>query len=156
MSTELSRFQFFRGQSAPPTRPPWAIDESDFIKQCTGCGDCTQSCPHHLIKPGRARYPVIDLSSGACDFCEACLKSCSSGALTASDSPWSIKAKIGNSCLTLNKVTCHTCKDECEPEAISFLLKAGGNLSIEVNQNNCTGCGACIAVCPASAITISK
>ena len=50
-------------------RPPWAIDESQFLTLCTRCGDCFKACPNGLIKPAdRPEYdgspiagtPVLD------------------------------------------------------------------------------------------------
>ncbi len=52
-------------------RPPWAIDESQFLTLCTRCGDCFKACPNGLIKPAdRPEYdgspitgtPVLDLA----------------------------------------------------------------------------------------------
>lgn len=71
-------------------RPPWAIDESQFLTLCTRCGDCFKACPNGLIKPAdRPEYdgspiagtPVLDLACGQCSYCGSCARACPTGAL---------------------------------------------------------------------------
>ena len=32
-------------------RPPWAIEESQYLSLCTRCGECFKACPNGLLKP---------------------------------------------------------------------------------------------------------
>ena len=43
-----SRRDFLRGRisrPAPVLRPPWALDERDFLAACTRCDACVRACP---------------------------------------------------------------------------------------------------------------
>lgn len=52
-------------------------------------------------------------------------------------------------------VVCRTCGDACEAAAIRFRPRLGGAALPEVDGEKCTGCGACVAPCPAAAITLA-
>lgn len=63
-------------------------------------------------------------------------------------------AVISPACLALNRVVCRSCAEHCESHAIHFRLAPGGIAVPLVRAERCDGCGACIAVCPTSAITL--
>ena len=161
MSAQVSRMQFLRGDfkgKKTPLRPPWAIAESLFTEICTNCGECISHCPTHIIKSARANFPVIDFSSGECLFCEQCVDVCKPQALLKSrqETPWSIKASINETtCIAYQGVECRSCFDPCETRAIQMPPRLGGICIPVLNSNNCTGCGACFAVCPVQAITMN-
>ncbi len=162
MNTQVSRMQFLRGDfrgKETPLRPPWAIDENLFTEICTNCGDCVSACPENIIKPARACFPVVDFSAGECIFCEQCVDACQPRALLKKPQvdAWSIKACIDeNKCLSYQGVECRSCYDPCEARAITMPPRPGG-ISIPLfNADNCTGCGACVAVCPSSAVDIRQ
>ncbi|MBF0446179.1 MAG: 4Fe-4S binding protein [Magnetococcales bacterium] len=48
-----------------------------------------------------------------------------------------------------------TCRDQCEPRAISFNPVIGGLSPPILDSDLCNGCGACIAPCPSKAINIA-
>ncbi|MEJ1298827.1 MAG: ferredoxin-type protein NapF [Candidatus Sedimenticola sp. (ex Thyasira tokunagai)] len=155
--------QFLRGDfqgAGDPLRPPWSLSELQFQDKCTGCGDCIEACPYHLISEGRAKFPEIDFTNYGCDFCGDCVTACKPGALQrgeASDSsPWNLKATILPACLSLNAVVCRSCGEACEERAISFKLETGGIARPLLDMNSCTGCGECFAVCPIKAVKISS
>lgn len=152
-----SRRAFLRGgrSAVRPLRPPWALAETDFVDACTGCDACVAVCPEQVLRRGEAGHPVFDPSLGACVFCRRCVEACESGAL-ADDAagPWTIRAEVASSCLTLNGVTCFSCRDACGEAAIRFRPALGGARA-ELDASRCTGCGACIGVCPVSAIALS-
>jgi len=156
----ISRTQFLRGDfrgDRHPVRPPWALPEGQFIEICTRCADCVSACPDGLIKNGRGDYPEIDFTQGGCDFCGDCVTACKPKALVQSSStapPWSIVASIEKNCLSLNAVTCRSCGDVCDEEAISFKLQTGGRAIPHLEPELCSGCGECIAVCPVKAVRI--
>jgi ferredoxin-type protein NapF len=70
----------------------------------------------------------------------------------AGETAWPWKAHIAETCLALRQVVCRTCGEQCEAGAIRFQLKTGGMAEPMVNTAACTGCGACMRVCPAGAV----
>lgn len=155
----VSRRQFLRGQFASRMiqRPPWALPEDDFIKACTRCLDCVPVCPTQIIVVVRG-FPEVDFTLGQCTFCGNCATLCKDGALPRADKkavPWSIKARIAATCLAQQDVECRACGDPCEADAIRFSPRAGGPPLPEVDAALCTGCGACVAPCPVTAITLA-
>ena len=162
MCAQVSRIQFLRGDfrgKETPLRPPWAIDESLFVEICTSCGDCIPQCPTHIIKKGRANYPVIDFTSGECLFCEECVNACKPRALlkTTHHTPWSVKATINQEvCISYKGVECRSCYDPCETRAVTMRHRPGSVSIPVISDNVCCGCGACFSVCPVSAITMYK
>ncbi len=160
MAGSINRAQFLTGDflaKGGMIRPPWALLEEQFLDKCTTCGDCIRACPDNLLVAGRAEYPVIDFSLGACDFCQECLFACKPKALAqieTESSPWNIKAEIQPNCLSSNAVMCRSCGDACDEHAIRFELKTGGVAKPILDKDKCTGCGGCFAVCPIDAIQI--
>jgi ferredoxin-type protein NapF len=137
--------------------PPWALKEDAFLKACTQCTECITACPENILRVGNKGYPQVDFQRGECTFCGDCERSCEPHALLDDGrSAWSYRAQINNQCLALKRVMCRTCADCCDARAISFQLAVGGFASPEINLNNCTGCGACIAPCPTGSIEITK
>jgi ferredoxin len=61
---------------------------------------------------------------------------------------------IGPSCLALNRVVCRSCAEHCESHAIHFRLAPGGIAVPLLRAERCDSCGACIPVCPTSAIRL--
>jgi ferredoxin-type protein NapF len=159
----VSRRQFLRGKLShrpAPIRPPWSGAEDDFLARCTRCGDCQPACPTRIITIGDGGFPEIDFRRGECTFCAACVEACQPKALAVRDAdgirqPWRLKAHISDDCFPRHGVVCHTCGDHCAPGAIRFIPQAGTVALPEVIAANCTGCGACLAPCPATAITLA-
>lgn len=136
-------------------RPPWAIAEARFLDLCTACDACVVACPEQVLHRGEGGYPVFEPHSGACVFCRKCVDACDTNALDGEPArPWAIRAEISSSCLTLNGVTCFSCRDACGETAIRFRPALGG-ARVELDASCCTGCGACLGVCPVSAIALS-
>ncbi|MDH5409928.1 MAG: ferredoxin-type protein NapF [Alphaproteobacteria bacterium] len=160
MSGSVSRRALFGGawQGKPaPVRPPWTPPEADFTDRCTGCGDCIPACPPKILIKGRAGYPVVDFSRGACDFCGACAEACPESLFAVREStPWNIKARVNTDCLSIAGVTCRVCAEWCDARAVRFQLEVGGRARPEINDGACTGCGECVAVCPVKAITMEE
>ncbi|MDO8933299.1 MAG: ferredoxin-type protein NapF [Rhodocyclaceae bacterium] len=155
----ISRRQFLRGDiagSKAPLRPPWALPEAQFIDACNRCGACVPACPEKIIVVQRG-YPAIDFSRGACTFCAGCLKACIPGALkeTAGEPPWRVLPRIARNCIANDNAVCRACGDACAATAIRFRPRLGGAARPEVDGAKCTGCGACVAPCPVTAITLA-
>lgn len=164
---ERSRRAFlFGGEPAPSVdtafRPPWALREV-FADRCTGCGACVPACPEGIVALDEKSRAVVDFRRGAglCSFCGACAEACpepvfAAPAVRAATPPWTLRAAIGDDCLTRDGVMCQTCKDACGHGAIRFVYAAGRIPEPSVDVDRCTGCGACAAPCPAAAIEIQR
>lgn len=71
-------------------RPPFSIDELDFLLACSRCGDCIDACPHDIIFPLSSKLgvkvfstPAMDLINQGCHLCEdwPCVRACEKDAL---------------------------------------------------------------------------
>lgn len=169
-STDLKRRAFLRGkisrQDINTIRPPWTIKASLFIDTCTRCDKCITACPEKIIFRGDGGYPEINFQQGECTFCAKCVDACETSAfinlpankkidsLIEIEKPWELHISFDKSCLSLNAVVCRACADNCDEQAINFQLKIGGISEPQFLQNDCTGCGACISVCPVRAVKI--
>ena len=134
-------------------RPPGALLESEFLSLCERCDDCSKACPQQIIVRGDGGFPVLDFSRAGCTRCGECIQACQVDALSAD-----VKASLGEwvvneSCLPSQKITCQSCKDACDLQAISFPYTSSSPMPV-IDVNNCTGCGECVAVCPVNAIAI--
>jgi len=161
--TSNSRRNFLRGNvtdRVETIRPPWSVAESDFLEKCTRCNDCISACPENIISLDADGYPFLDFSHTGCNFCAECLESCGTGAIQGLrsdiDQAWNHDMRISASCLSVNGVVCRACGDHCETSAIRFTLLTKGRSLPKIAADACTACGACIAVCPADAISIHQ
>lgn len=155
-----SRRALLRGRlrAASLPRPPWALTEAEFIDQCTRCGDCLRVCPERVLSAGDGGFPVFDPETGGCSFCGACVEACTVGALDAALGARSVwHAAVGETCLGRAGIVCQSCRDACAEHAITFPLAAlagRGPAIPTLDVERCTGCGACVGVCPAAAIEL--
>ena len=154
--------------SGLPQRPPWALQEATFVDQCTRCHECISACEEDIILIGDGGFPEIDFNRGECTFCEACIKTCKPSALfkqterhvnpETCQQPFYFDIKIDDSCLAKQKIHCQSCKDVCDPGAITMpwptLAGYGAIQTPEINIADCTSCGACISTCPSQSISI--
>ncbi|MFT6914525.1 MAG: ferredoxin-type protein NapF [Motiliproteus sp.] len=154
-----SRRQLFRGDTSSkrlPIRLPWSLPETDFIRDCSRCGDCIAQCPEAILIKGSGGFPEVDFQRGECSFCGDCVASCSAAVFKSIDTaPWIHTAAIGEGCITHQQVVCRSCVEQCEPEAISLTMQPGGIGIPSIDTSQCNGCGACVAVCPTQAISMS-
>ena len=160
MAGAISRKQFLRGDFTnqhAPLRPPWSQPESLFIESCTQCSDCIKACPENILFSGSGNFPEVDFSHGECTFCFKCVESCNDNALSGDmeSTPWHIKANITKHCLPLAGVHCMSCRDQCEPEAITFIPKVSQPAYPVINPLLCNGCGACFQPCPNQSIKMN-
>jgi len=156
----LTRAQFLAGESIGGqalVRPPWALAEPAFLERCTRCGDCIPTCPTAIVVKGRGGFPRVDFTRGGCTFCGACVDACKPRALVrgAGAAPWVLAPRITESCLAARGVVCRSCGDRCEAAAILFPLVRGEVPRPQLLPERCTGCGACVGVCPAGAVTMA-
>ncbi|MDO8958991.1 MAG: 4Fe-4S dicluster domain-containing protein [Rhodocyclaceae bacterium] len=65
-------------------------------------------------------------------------------------------AVVGITCIAFAQgVFCRSCGDACAAAAIRFSPRLGGAACPIILAEQCTGCGDCVSVCPASAITLA-
>lgn len=157
---DISRRRFLRGdfsgsRSAP--RPPLARAEAAFAAACTRCRDCVNACPQRILVLDGAGRPTVDFGRGECTFCGKCVEACTPRALERREGapPWQRKALIEGACLAMANVVCRACGDACPERAIRFRPKPMAAAQPEVIGALCTGCGACVAPCPARAVRIA-
>ncbi len=154
------RRQLFRGDvrvQRMPLRPPWSVEEHLFTQDCSRCLECVKACPENIIEQGSGGFPEVNFQQGECSFCSDCVAVCEAPVFRPLDEePWQQKAYIGEACIARKQVVCRSCGENCEPEAIQFRLKVGKVAEPEINLESCTGCGACVAVCPTQAVKVSQ
>lgn len=137
-------------------RPPWSTSAS-LATACTGCNDCITACPPAILSRGDDGYPQVSFAHDACDFCGECARVCPEDVFANTDTAaFAHVVKIESTCLMQQGVECRSCADACTPRALSFnyqIRPAGG---IQLDQDSCNGCGACLSICPVAAIRISN
>lgn len=142
-------------------RPPYVIEELDFLLTCTRCGDCIDACPHNIIFPLAARLgadvvntPALDLLKNGCHMCDdwPCVNVCETGALkfpgvTKDDEislPKIANIKIDQSvCLPYQGPECGACIAICPVDG-ALTLNCEKPV---INHGLCTGCGLCREAC---------
>lgn len=134
-------------------RPPGAIAETLFRKNCNLCVECLAVCPKSAIivykeATDGTQYPFINLHIQACEMCSdfPCIKACQTGALQLQS-----MVKIGTArinCFLCNQYKvdkqCTHCRDACPTPEI-FTVKEN---AISLDEEKCTGCGICLKSCP--------
>lgn len=158
-------------QTYLPLRPPWSLEDSDFIEQCIRCNQCVEACEENIIKLADGGYPELDFKQGECTFCEACVKACEGQYTHALEQGQSVSKapalfkrngldafyfdlKIDESCLSKQHIACQSCQEVCERESITMKWQTSIPVP-ELSLEDCTGCGACISVCPSSSFKMS-
>ena len=142
-------------------RPPGAQNEEIFQKLCNRCGECIRACPFFSLQPvfkGNQfdqGTPSLRLGEAFCRFCEdiPCIKACPTGALSAKifqENPKIGQAKIiPANCVRSKKTDCNKCIQKCAKHANAISASSSKDLPV-INLEKCTGCGACLLVCPAT------
>ncbi len=153
----LSRRNFLRGRLNPapaPIHPPWSTPAS-IAAHCERCGKCIESCPEGILSADEGGIPVISFARAECTFCGACAEACPQPVFgSRTEAPWRLKPVIAEGCLAANAVWCRSCGDACPERAIAFRMLIGGSAQIQIDQHLCTGCGACVSVCPRDVVSM--
>lgn len=161
---DQSKRGFFRRLSSQQKRPPftqqrlpWVESESAFLSKCTRCEKCLPACEENIIIKGDGGFPIVDFTKGECSFCEGCARACPEGVFDLTITPaFSHLITINEHCLAKKSVECRSCSDMCETQAIRFQLQLGSVAQPNINFDACNGCGGCVAVCPTSAISMTR
>lgn len=151
--TSPGRRSFLSRAQAPPL--PWT-DEAWVMERCTACGVCAEACPQDILHIRGGRHPEISFTD-ACTFCAACAEACPEGVFDLDrDPPWDAVAHVGEACFEPQGVSCRACEDACEARALRARPQLGGTAIMVLDPDACTGCGACVPVCPAGAIEVCR
>jgi len=153
-------------------RPPYAIDELEFLLACTRCDKCIEACPHDVIFPLSAKLgmqvvgtPALDLSNKGCHLCEnwPCVEVCEPKALQfpeVEEGEALPLAKIAyaeintQTCLPYTGPECGACASSCPvPGALLWDMEKP-----RIDPEVCVGCSLCREVCIANpkAVTIKS
>lgn len=158
MAEGISRRGFLRraalGDDRGAIRPPGAHPDR-FTDLCRDCDLCMKACPEAVLAPDDGGRPRFDPSLGECTFCGECASVCPTDALMAERlAEWPWRAEAGAACLSAKGVFCRSCQDVCDARAISFRPQIGGSAAPVIDLGQCTGCGACVPLCPVGAIQL--
>lgn len=156
MRASMSRRDVLRGRIDTQIRalPPGFLGNRPEV--CSACHICIDHCPTSIIVKSEGHLS-LDFSQGECIFCGECRAKCPAAAdLFASENNVSHVMRIGDQCLSHSSVDCQACRDYCPVNAIRFRPRRGGPFLPEIAADACTGCGACVAVCPTAAISIEQ
>lgn len=153
-------------------RPPFALDELEFLLACTRCDKCIEACPHDVIFKLPSRLgaqvtgtPAMDLLNKACHLCEdwPCVESCEPKALMYPEEedaeleslPYLAHVEINTqTCLPYLGPECGACESACPvPGALKWDMTKP-----YIDPELCAGCGLCSEACivEPKAVTISS
>jgi len=146
--------------------PPGNISLQEFLIKCNKCYECISKCPNESIRVMHNtdsqlnEYPVIIPQENPCYLCSdfPCIDACDTGALTFNNSKQPLGAIqiVEENCFAFQDHYCSSCINSCPKAGLAIYADEKGRPSI--NQDECSGCGICINVCPSEkpAIRILK
>ena len=146
---------FKRGFSSlkPVIYPPYFNKKSDF-KECLNCEtqECVSVCENSIIKFQDNR-PIIEFNYKGCSFCDKCAEVCELDVLKIENKKDKLNCELiinPKKCIAWNNTICFSCQDVCIERAIDF----SGMFKPIINEERCTSCGYCVAVCPTNSIEV--
>lgn len=143
-----------RRRTIPILRPPGAINEVDFLAECTRCNRCIEACPHDAIAHAPARLreamgtPMLDPDRSPCRMCDdfPCISACEPNVLSRLVPVMIGTAKVtAHLCIAYHGTTCTVCSERCPVEGAIEVQQGKPT----IKEDLCTGCGVCRYVCPA-------
>lgn len=150
-----SRRRLFSRKKSNAIRPPWSKPDIEFTDVCTRCDKCIDVCETNILIRGEGGFPEVDFKDDECTFCKKCVQVCPEPLfISTEEPPWKLYASVQTSCLANKGIWCQSCKDICDTRAINFKPAIGQAPKPLIDLDLCTGCGACVAPCPADAIKL--
>ncbi len=151
-----------REVSGPVLRMPGAQNEARFLAECNRCGECSRTCPAGCLRPmgldgglQRMWTPRFQPRAAGCIFdqCDqACARVCPAGAIER-QKPRDVRIGVAQvnrrRCLGWRGEVCLVCQERCRFNAVE-----NNGLRPVVNEDRCTGCGACEQTCPTEPASI--
>ena len=151
---DASKRQLF--QKASVIRLPWAVEEQAFTDGCTRCGDCINACPEKIIVKGRGGFPMLSFANDGCTLCQKCVQACDEPIFRPlNERGLLFHATISDQCFPKKGIECRSCAQACEANAIRFQFGANRLATPQLITDDCTGCGACLSICPADALSLT-
>jgi polyferredoxin len=145
--------------------PPGAQSLRNMNHHCVACQLCISACPNGVLHPSQKlttlNKPEMSFERGYCrPECTECSQACPTGSIkkitTAEKSAISIgrvEWKKDSCIVNRDKVQCKSCERHCPTDAIILVNSVQGDPSSlkipAINNEKCTGCGACEYYCPA-------
>lgn len=155
-SVNFNRRRLFKGKlptSKTLPRLPYSVEETQFLSDCTQCGKCIDICETRLLTKDDLGFPFADFDKSECTDCGKCHQVCPENLKQESATkPWAGDFLIKSDCLAKHNIYCKSCQDVCESKAISFQFIDSNIPTPSLDLDNCTQCGACVSICPQSAI----
>lgn len=155
----------------PPLRPPGSVEEAIFKGSCIRCGSCSRACPSGIIEPSLEWGDAAGLLAPRLRFsgpdyclqdCNACGQACPTGTIRPLPLEEKNRHVIGiavvdhQSCLLAEETECGVCVPRCPRRAIVDTFRYETyQVVVEVVEENCNGCGACVGICPPGAIRVA-
>jgi len=147
-----------------PVIPPGTQGLHNMKKNCSACQLCVSSCPNGVLRPSNRpanlMQPEMSFDRGYCrPECIECTLLCPTNAIRKVTKAEKTAISIGyvvwdkDRCLVnTENIRCTSCERRCPTEAITMVDRDPGvenSLKIPVINNElCTGCGACEYYCP--------
>jgi ferredoxin-type protein NapF len=119
---------------------------------------CVAACGQDIVRihpdgHALAGIPWLDFSAAGCTFCGECVRACPylvAGDDAAAPTLGTARLERGR-CLNWQGVICRSCLGACPVQA----LQQDRHRRVIVTADRCTGCGMCIAICPADALVVA-
>lgn len=149
-----------------PLTPPGSSGVKDFYRRCTACQLCITACPNEVLRPSlkaeRLMQPEMSFEKGFCrPECTLCSSLCPSGAIRKISREEKTGYHVGTAridrelCLASQGTHCGNCARNCPTGAMKMVRpEDGGRMIPVVNEELCTGCGACEYLCPVHAASV--
>ena len=144
---------------ATPIIPPGASGLRAFTERCSGCQLCVAACPNQVLSAfdhgAGMLQAALSFERGYCRVnCVTCSTLCPTGAIRPITAAEKSATQVGRAIadaklciISTDKVECTACSKIC-PTGAAALVGQKGSRRLAVDQERCTGCGACEYVCP--------
>lgn len=150
---EQVKKQLTRNGPVPP-----GLARSISADNCLNCeGNCAKICPQEIISLHAENHdlknqPFLNFKFNNCTFCYDCNRACPVFTVDKEHTKGELgKAELNTqSCYAWLDIICMSCMNVCPDKLIKFSKKRKPSIQLD----SCTGCGACIRICPATAIRI--